>query len=75
VDSDPRRLALVAREHNEHNIDSGGPVPEDSSNEPFFDSRDEAAAEGLDILNESSTARSPARGHPGHQAVQESNAR
>jgi hypothetical protein len=63
----------VAREHNEHNVGSGSPVPEHFSNEPLFDSRDEAAAEGLDILNESSTARSPARGHPGHQGVQESN--
>jgi hypothetical protein len=42
-------------------------VPEHFSNEPFFDSRDEAAAERLDILNDRSTERSPARGHPGHQ--------
>ncbi|MDT5303513.1 MAG: hypothetical protein QOG79_6835 [Mycobacterium sp.] len=41
----PLRLALVAREHNEHNVDSASPVPEHFSNEPFFDSRDEAAAE------------------------------
>jgi hypothetical protein len=56
----------VAREHNEHNVDSASPVSEHFSNEPLFDSRDEAAAERLDILNASSTARSPARGHPGH---------
>jgi hypothetical protein len=49
ADSDPRRLALVAREHNENNVDSASPVPEHFSNEPFFDSRDEAAAERLDI--------------------------
>jgi hypothetical protein len=61
----PRRLALVAREHNEHNVDSASPVSEHFSNEPLFDSRDEAAAERLDILNASSTARSPARGHQG----------
>ena len=36
---------LVAREHNEHNVDSASPVPEHFSNEPFFDSRDEATAE------------------------------
>ena len=52
----------MAREHNEHNVDSASPVSEHFSNEPFFDSRDEATAERLDILNERSTARSPARG-------------
>ncbi len=62
-----RRRPLVAREHNEHNVDSASPVPEHVSNEPFFDSRDEATAERLDILNDRSTARSPARGNPGYQ--------
>lgn len=57
-----RDLGLVACEHNENNVDSASPVPEYFSNEPFFGSRDEAAAERLDIRNESSTARTPARG-------------
>jgi hypothetical protein len=42
-------------------------VPEHFSNEPFFDSREEATAERLDLLNDRSTAWSPARGNPGHQ--------
>jgi hypothetical protein len=63
----PRRRPLVAREHNEHNVDSASPVPEHFTNEPFFDSRDEATAERLEILNDRSTARSPARGNAGHQ--------
>jgi len=66
---------LVAREHNEHNVDSASPVPEHFSNEPFFDSRDEATAERLDILNDRSTARSPARGNPGHQGRPRVNSR
>jgi succinate dehydrogenase / fumarate reductase iron-sulfur subunit len=44
-----------------------GPAAIVNAHRFIFDSRDEAAAERLDILNESSTARSPARGHPGHQ--------
>jgi hypothetical protein len=58
---------LVAREHNDHNVDSASPVPEHFSNEPFFDSRDEATAERFDIFNDRSSARSPARGNPGHR--------
>jgi hypothetical protein len=58
---------LLAREHNEHNVDSASPVPEHFSNEPFFDSRDEATAERLDIFNDRSSARSPARRNRGHQ--------
>jgi hypothetical protein len=57
----------VAREHNEHNDAKASSMPQHFSNEPFFDSRDEATAERLDILNKSSTTRSPAHGHPGHQ--------
>jgi hypothetical protein len=57
----------VAGEHNEHNDDKASPMHEHFSNEPFFDSRDEATAERLDILNKSSTTWSPARGNPGHQ--------
>jgi hypothetical protein len=64
----------VSRERNENNVDSASPVPEHFSNEPFFDSRDEAAAERLDIRNESSTTRNPACRHPGTNAVQESHA-
>jgi hypothetical protein len=64
----------VAHEHNEHNVDSASPVPEHFSNEPFFDSRDEATAERLDILNDRSTARSPSpAGIQVTKGVQESN--
>lgn len=62
-----RRVPRVAREHNEYNDHSASQVPEHFSNEPFFDSRGAATAERLDILNNRSTARSPARGNPGHQ--------
>jgi len=50
-------------------------VPEHFSNEPFFDSRDEATAERLDILKDRSTARSPARGNPGNQGRPRVNSR